>query len=133
MHAQVEHVKARCLPGGLNYPMLEEYDFRNDTVNPNLAIELKPHVELRPYQEKSMAKMFGNGRARSGANRGLLRVSVTLSVAPFLRTSGGGRCATQRSSMGAWCLLTHGVPDEMWRCNNVFFFCHQSLLCCLPI
>jgi DNA excision repair protein ERCC-3 len=65
--AQVEHVKARCLPGGLNYPMLEEYDFRNDTVNPNLAIELKPHVELRPYQEKSMAKMFGNGRARSGA------------------------------------------------------------------
>ena len=66
---QVEHVKARCLPGGLNYPMLEEYDFRNDTVNPNLAIELKPHVELRPYQEKSMAKMFGNGRARSGALR----------------------------------------------------------------
>ena len=65
--AQVEHVKARCLPGGLNYPMLEEYDFRNDTVNPNLAIELKPHVQHRPYQEKSMAKMFGNGRARSGA------------------------------------------------------------------
>ena len=65
--AQVEHVKARCLPGGLNYPMLEEYDFRNDTVNPDLAIELKPHVTHRPYQEKSMAKMFGNGRARSGA------------------------------------------------------------------
>lgn len=64
---QVEHVKARCLPGGLNYPMLEEYDFRNDTVNPNLAIELKPHVQHRPYQDKSMAKMFGNGRARSGA------------------------------------------------------------------
>ena len=65
--AQVEHVKARCLPGGLNYPMLEEYDFRNDTINPDLAIELKPHVTHRPYQEKSMAKMFGNGRARSGA------------------------------------------------------------------
>ncbi|KAK9830608.1 hypothetical protein WJX81_004839 [Elliptochloris bilobata] len=63
---QVEHVKARCLPGGLNYPMLEEYDFRNDTINPDLAIELKPHVTHRPYQEKSMAKMFGNGRARSG-------------------------------------------------------------------
>ena len=65
---QVEHVKARCLPGGLNYPMLEEYDFRNDTVNPDLDIELKPHVQPRPYQEKSMAKMFGNGRARSGAH-----------------------------------------------------------------
>ena len=41
-------MKARCLPGGLNYPMLEEYDFRNDTVNPNLAIELKPHVSTGP-------------------------------------------------------------------------------------
>ncbi len=63
---QVEHVKQRCLPDGLNYPMLEEYDFRNDTVNADLNIELKPNVTLRPYQEKSMAKMFGNGRARSG-------------------------------------------------------------------
>ncbi len=66
---QVEHVKARCLPGGLNYPMLEEYDFRNDTVNADLNIDLKPHVQPRPYQEKSMAKMFGNGRARSGGPR----------------------------------------------------------------
>ena len=40
--AQVEHVKERCLPGGLNYPMLEEYDFRNDDVNAPLPIELKP-------------------------------------------------------------------------------------------
>lgn len=64
---QVEHVKQRCLPGGLNYPMLEEYDFRNDTQNPDLSIDLKPHVSLRPYQEKSLSKMFGNGRARSGA------------------------------------------------------------------
>ena len=64
---QVEHVKARCLPGGLNYPMLEEYNFRDDSVNATLNIELKPNVDLRPYQEKSMAKMFGNGRARSGA------------------------------------------------------------------
>ena len=63
---QVEHVKQRCLPGGLNYPMLEEYDFRNDTQNPDLSIDLKPHVSLRPYQEKSLSKMFGNGRARSG-------------------------------------------------------------------
>ena len=64
---QVEHVKARCLPGGLNYPMLEEYNFRDDSVNAALNVELRPTVNLRPYQEKSMAKMFGNGRARSGA------------------------------------------------------------------
>lgn len=44
--------------------MLEEYDFRNDLRNPDLAVDIKPHVKLRPYQEKSLAKMFGNGRAR---------------------------------------------------------------------
>jgi hypothetical protein len=34
--------------------------------NKGLDIELKRGVELRPYQEKSLSKMFGNGRARSG-------------------------------------------------------------------
>ena len=63
---QVDQVKARCLPEGLNYPMLEEYDFRNDRHNPMLPFELKPEVKLRPYQEKSLSKMFGNGRSRSG-------------------------------------------------------------------
>lgn len=43
-------MKKRCMPGGLNYPMLEEYDFRNDRRNPDLPFELKPHVKLRPYQ-----------------------------------------------------------------------------------
>lgn len=41
--------------------MLEEYDFRNDTVNPNLEIDLKPATIIRPYQETSLSKMFGNG------------------------------------------------------------------------
>ncbi|KAL9329952.1 hypothetical protein ACSQ67_004955 [Phaseolus vulgaris] len=58
--SQVENVKQRCLPNALNYPMLEEYDFRNDTVNPDLDMELKPQAQPRPYQEKSLSKMFGN-------------------------------------------------------------------------
>jgi hypothetical protein len=69
---QVEAVKKACLPppeGRLNYPLLEEYDFRADATNPTLPMELKPHVSLRPYQEKSLSKMFGNGRARSGGRR----------------------------------------------------------------
>ena len=41
--------------------MLEEYDFRNDTVNANLEIDLKPSTVIRPYQETSLSKMFGNG------------------------------------------------------------------------
>lgn len=30
------------------------------------SIDLKPQATLRPYQEKSLRKMFGNSRARSG-------------------------------------------------------------------
>jgi DNA excision repair protein ERCC-3 len=41
--------------------MLEEYDFRNDTINANLDIDLKPATVIRPYQETSLSKMFGNG------------------------------------------------------------------------
>ena len=54
-----QEVKKRC--NELEYPMLEEYDFRNDTVNANLDIDLKPATVIRPYQETSLSKMFGNG------------------------------------------------------------------------
>ncbi|KAI9651100.1 DNA repair helicase RAD25 [Ciborinia camelliae] len=60
----VEAVQKRCLE--LGYPVLEEYDFRNDEVNPNLEIDLRPSAQIRHYQEKSLSKMFGNGRAKSG-------------------------------------------------------------------
>ncbi|EIE26133.1 DNA repair helicase rad25 [Coccomyxa subellipsoidea C-169] len=103
--SQVEHVKARCLPGGLNYPMLEEYDFRNDTVNADLNIELKPHVQHRPYQEKSMAKMFGNGRARSGiivlpCGAGKSLVGIT---------------AAARIKKSVLCLVTNSVSVDQWK------------------
>lgn len=60
----VEPVKARCQAMGC--PALEEYDFRNDVANPTLDIDLKPSARIRSYQEKSLSKMFGNGRAKSG-------------------------------------------------------------------
>lgn len=60
----VEVVKARCQAIGC--PALEEYDFQQDTVNPNLDIDMKPAALIRPYQEQSLSKMFGNGRAKSG-------------------------------------------------------------------
>ena len=40
--------------------MMEEYDFKADRKNPNLAVDLKPSTRIRSYQEKSLAKMFGN-------------------------------------------------------------------------
>ncbi|KAE8446188.1 DNA repair helicase RAD25 [Mollisiaceae sp. DMI_Dod_QoI] len=60
----VETIQKRCLELGL--PVLEEYDFRNDDANANLEIDLKPAAQIRHYQEKSLSKMFGNGRAKSG-------------------------------------------------------------------
>ncbi|KAI5453638.1 DNA repair helicase RAD25 [Naganishia albida] len=61
---KMERVKRQCQIIGL--PVLEEYDFRADTINSNLEIDLKPMTVIRPYQETSLSKMFGNGRARSG-------------------------------------------------------------------
>lgn len=61
---EIETVKKTCQAVGL--PMLEEYDFRADLRNPDLPIDLRPSTHIRPYQEKSLSKMFGNGRARSG-------------------------------------------------------------------
>eukprot|EP00899_Mesostigma_viride_P004782 jgi/Mesvir1/14304/Mv09727-RA.4 len=103
--AQVERVKQRCLPDALNYPMLEEYDFRNDTVNPDLDMALKPIAQMRPYQEKSLNKMFGNGRARSG-----------IIVLPC----GAGKSLTGISAavrVGKSCLVlcTSSVSVDQWR------------------
>jgi DNA excision repair protein ERCC-3 len=102
---RVEHVKSRCLPGGLNYPMLEEYDFKGDTQNPTLAIDLKPHVKHRSYQEKSLSKMFGNSRARSGiivlpcgAGKSLVGVS-----------------AAARIKKSCLCLCTNSVSVDQWK------------------
>ncbi|CAL5214860.1 unnamed protein product [Lathyrus oleraceus] len=102
--AQVENVKQRCLPNALNYPMLEEYDFKNDTVNPDLDMELKPQAQPRPYQEKSLSKMFGNGRARSGiivlpcgAGKSLVGVSAA--------------CRVKKSCL---CLATNAVSVDQW-------------------
>ncbi|KAK6949991.1 transcription factor TFIIH complex ERCC-3 subunit [Daldinia eschscholtzii] len=60
----IEVVQKRALE--IQYPMLEEYDFRNDDRNANLEIDLRPATQIRSYQEKSLSKMFGNGRAKSG-------------------------------------------------------------------
>ncbi|KAL5709191.1 DNA helicase [Ranunculus cassubicifolius] len=102
--AKVENVKERCLPNYLNYPMLEEYDFRNDTVNPDLNMELRPQAQPRPYQEKSLSKMFGNGRARSGiivlpcgAGKSLVGVSAA--------------CRIRKSCL---CLATNAVSVDQW-------------------
>jgi len=60
----VETVQKRCFT--LGFPISEEYAFREDHKNPDLNIDLRPHARIRSYQEVSLNKMFGNGRAKSG-------------------------------------------------------------------
>lgn len=62
----VEEVKKRCTR--IDFPLMEEYDFKHDELTPNLEIDLSPRTMIRDYQEKSLSKMFGGGagRARSG-------------------------------------------------------------------
>eukprot|EP00163_Fabomonas_tropica_P023178 TRINITY_DN4047_c0_g1_i2.p1 TRINITY_DN4047_c0_g1~~TRINITY_DN4047_c0_g1_i2.p1 ORF type:complete len:354 (-),score=113.33 TRINITY_DN4047_c0_g1_i2:32-1000(-) len=81
----VEHVKSHCIQ--IDYPTLEEYDFRHDTSNPDLPIDLKPTTAIRSYQEKSLSKMFGRGRARSGiivlpcgAGKTLVGITATATI-----------------------------------------------------
>ena len=63
--SRVQLVK-KCAKEESFYPLLEEYDFKVDNKNPKLLMDLKPITAIRPYQERSLNKMFGNGRARSG-------------------------------------------------------------------
>lgn len=99
----VEQVKKRCIE--LEYPMLEEYDFRNDRHNPDLKIDLRPSTTMRPYQEKSLSKLFGNGRARSGiivlpCGAGKTLVGITAA------------CTIKKSVL---VLCTSAVSVEQWR------------------
>ena len=42
----------------VEFPLLAEYDFRHDTINPDINIDLKPNAVLRPYQEKVTDNVF---------------------------------------------------------------------------
>ncbi|CAI8001510.1 General transcription and DNA repair factor IIH helicase subunit XPB [Geodia barretti] len=99
----LETLQRRCIE--MEYPLLAEYDFRNDTHNPDIVIDLKPTTILRPYQEKSLRKMFGNGRARSGVivlPCGAGKTLVGVTAACTIRK----RCLI---------LCTSAVAVEQWR------------------
>jgi len=105
---KVEHVKRRCIE--LDYPLLEEYDFRNDIRNPNIEMDLKAATKVRPYQEKSLSKMFGNGLARSG-------VIVLPCGAGKTLVGVVAACTIKKPTL---VLCTSAVSVEQWR--------HQFLL-----
>eukprot|EP01120_Amphizonella_sp_Union-15-10_P010368 TRINITY_DN4137_c0_g1_i1.p1 TRINITY_DN4137_c0_g1~~TRINITY_DN4137_c0_g1_i1.p1 ORF type:complete len:280 (+),score=58.69 TRINITY_DN4137_c0_g1_i1:56-841(+) len=99
----VEDVKQRCI--ALNYPVLEEYDFRKDLMTPNIDIRLKVSTTLRSYQEKSLRKMFANGRARSGI--------IALPCGAGKTLVGVTACSTIKKRTIVLC--TSSVAVEQWR------------------
>jgi DNA excision repair protein ERCC-3 len=102
--AKVENVKRQAIE--LDYPLMEEYDFRNDSVNPNVPLfDLKPITRIRRYQERSLAKMFGNGRARSGIIVLPCGAGKTLT----------GVTAAQTIKKSCVCLATNAVSVLQWK------------------
>ncbi|XP_027236084.1 general transcription and DNA repair factor IIH helicase/translocase subunit XPB [Penaeus vannamei] len=100
---KIETLQKTCI--GLDYPLLAEYDFKNDTVNEDIKIDLKPSAVLRPYQEKSLRKMFGNGRARSGI--------IVLPCGAGKSLVGVTACCTVNKK--ALVLCNSGVSVEQWK------------------
>ncbi|KAJ3389322.1 hypothetical protein HDU84_008869 [Entophlyctis sp. JEL0112] len=101
---KVEEVKKRC--NEIDYPLMEEYDFRHDKDNPDLDINLSPKCQIRDYQEKCLSKMFGggDGRARSGVivlptGAGKTMVGITAA------------CTIKKSVL---VLCTNAISVEQW-------------------
>lgn len=99
----VEDVKRAAIR--MDYPLMEEYDFRGDTSIPNLNIDLKPLTRIRTYQEKSLSKMFGNGRARSGI--------IVLPCGAGKSLTGVTACQTIKKSCIILCINTASV--RQWK------------------
>ncbi|GMH84704.1 hypothetical protein TrST_g13215 [Triparma strigata] len=90
----------------LNYPLMEEYDFRTDeTILSIPNYHLRPTTRIRRYQEKSLSKMFGNGRARSGIIVLPCGAGKTLT----------GVTASQTIGKSAVVLCTNAVSVEQWK------------------
>ena len=128
----IEKLQKRCIE--LEYPLLAEYDFRNDTVNPDINMDLKPTAVLRPYQEKSLRKMFGNGRARSGvivlpcgAGKSLVGVTAACTVRKRCLVLGNSSVSVEqwKSQFKLWstisdsqiCRFTSDAKDKPIGCS----------------
>ncbi|CAL1270571.1 unnamed protein product [Larinioides sclopetarius] len=115
---KIEVLQKRCIE--LEYPLLAEYDFKNDTVNPDINMDLRPLAMLRPYQEKSLRKMFGNGRARSGI--------IVLPCGAGKSLVGVTACCTVRKRCLVLC--NSGVSVEQWKTQfKMWSTADDSMIC----
>lgn len=103
---RVEEVKAAA--HRLQMPLLQEYEFKLDraAANPELPIFMRPAVDLRPYQQRALAKMFTvDGRCRSGI------VVLPCGAGKTLT----GIAATSRIKRRTLVLTTTAVAVDQWR------------------
>lgn len=105
----IEDIKKRCIE--IDYPLIEEYDFSNDSKLEHLEIDLKPTSQIRSYQEICLNKMFGNGRARSGI--------IVLPCGSGKTLVGITAISTVKKS--ALILCTSAVSVEQWRHSTLGF------------
>src|SRR5207302_1876098 len=115
---EIETLQKRCIE--LEYPLLAEYDFKNDSVNKDINIELNPSAILRPYQEKSLRKMFGKGRARSGV--------IVLPCGAGKSLVGVTACCTVRKRCLVLC--NSAVSVEQWKTQfKLWSTADDSVIC----
>ena len=107
--AQIEQVKRAALK--MDFPLTEEYDFRKDAANTQLAIEMKTTTTIRPYQERCLSKMFGNGRARSGI--------IVLPCGAGKTLTGISACVTIKKNTIILC--PSGVAVTQWKRQFLLF------------
>lgn len=130
----LEDIKKLCIEIG--YPLLEEYDFKNDTKNPNMKIQTKLKCSVRPYQEKALSIMFKQKRARSGiivlpcgAGKTLVGILATVTVkknTAILCNSASSveqwynefRNWTNIDAKNIVRLTSKGNKDELWDLNK---------------
>lgn len=103
---RVEAVKSAA--HRLHLPLLQEYEYRQDHTenNPELHATLRPSVNVRPYQQRALSKMFAvDGVAKSGivvlpcgAGKTLVGIAACVRI--------GRRCLV---------LTTTSVAVDQWR------------------
>jgi DNA excision repair protein ERCC-3 len=117
--AEAETVRREAKTAG--YPVIEEYDFKSHTSLQKLSICLKPSTKVRPYQEKSLRRMFGNGRARSGV------IVLPCGAGKTLV----GCCAASTVQRSTIILCTSAVAVGQWReCLRTFTNIAESDIVC---
>ncbi|EGF80636.1 hypothetical protein BATDEDRAFT_33160 [Batrachochytrium dendrobatidis JAM81] len=101
-----EEVKKKCTE--LDYPLMEEYDFRKDDINEDLDIDLSPKTTIRDYQEKCLSKMFGGGASGGRARSGIIVLPTGAGKTLVGITAA---CTVKKSTL---VLCTNALSVEQW-------------------